>query len=54
MMTITTWTRVWCRLKSCMMTMRIASVLSKFRKSCHYEVLVIKDGAEGSILFVKD
>ena len=53
MMTVTTWTRAWCRTRSCMMTMRVALVMGRIREACHDRSLVIKDVTERSILVVK-
>ena len=50
MITVTIWTRAWCRIGSCMMVTRVALVVSKFRQACHYEFLVIKDVTGRSIL----
>ena len=53
MMTIITWTRVWLCIRSCMMTIRVALVLGRFRQACHYGFLVIRDVIEKFVLIVK-
>ena len=50
---ITTWTRAWYHMRSYMMTMRVASVMGRFRQVCHYGSLVIRDVIKRSVLIGK-
>ena len=43
MMIVTTWTRVWCCIRSFKMTTWVALVLGRIRQACHYGSLVIRD-----------
>ena len=53
MMTVATGARAWCRIRSCVMTMQVATILGRIGQVCHYGSLVIKDVTKRSILVVK-
>ena len=53
MMMVTTWTKARYHTRSCTMTMRVASVVGRIRRACHYGSLVIKDVTERSVLEVQ-
>ena len=38
-----TWTKAWYKIRPCMITMRVASVVGNIRQTCHYGSLVIRD-----------
>ena len=41
------------RIRSCVMTIWVTSVLGRIRQACHYESLVIGDVIEKFVLIVK-
>ena len=53
MMTVATWTRVWCSVRPYMITMRVAPVVDSIRQAFHYRSLVIRDITERFVLMVK-
>ena len=52
-MTITTLTKAWCNIRSCVRIVGVASVLGRFRHACHYGSLVIRDVTERFVLIIK-
>ena len=53
MMVVTTWTRAWYHIKSCMVTMKVALVLGRIRKACQYGFLVISDVTKRFVFIIK-